>query len=432
MNRNTLLTFLVILCAGATAAWMFRAEWAPGLADHDGRADERHEASHAGHDHGHHAGDDFPRGPRGGRLLGEDDFSLEITVFEQGLPPEFHVYAYSDGRPLSPDEVDLEIELARLGGRVDHFDFSPRGDYLRGSGTVAEPHSFDVSVWAGYRGQVYRWHYDSYEGRTRIAEAMAREAAIATAIAGPVTLHETLLLTGRVQTDPDRLSRVRPRFPGVVQAVRRQLGEQVRAGDVLATVQSNESLQTYPVKAPIGGVIVRRDVQVGESTGDQPLFVIADLSTVWVELDVFGGDLARVQPGQAVDIETFDGYRSQGRIDWLSPLAAHASQSVQARVPLPNPEGRLRPGQFVRGQVSIAEHAVPLAVRRSALQRFRDFQVVFARFGDNYEVRMLDLGRRNRDWVEVLGGLEPGTEYVTANSYLIKADIEKSGASHDH
>jgi len=58
--------------------------------------------------------------------------------------------------------------------------------------------------------------------------------------------------------------------------------------------------------------------------------------------------------------------------------------------------------------------------------------VVFARFGDTYEVRMLELGRGNRDWIEVLGGLVPGTEYVTANSYLIKADIEKSGASHDH
>ena len=75
---------------------------------------------------------------------------------------------------------------------------------------------------------------------------------------------------------------------------------------------------------------------------------------------------------------------------------------------------------------------VPLAVRASALQRFRDFTVVFARVGDTYEVRMLELGRSDGAYVEVLGGLKPGTEYVTAQSYLIKADIEKSGASHDH
>ena len=99
---------------------------------------------------------------------------------------------------------------------------------------------------------------------------------------------------------------------------------------------------------------------------------------------------------------------------------------------VPNKEGLFRPGQFIRGHVTIAEHEVALAVRQSALQSFRDFQVVFARFDDTYEVRMLELGRSNQNWAEVLGGIEAGTQYVTKNSYLIKADIEKSGASHDH
>ena len=75
---------------------------------------------------------------------------------------------------------------------------------------------------------------------------------------------------------------------------------------------------------------------------------------------------------------------------------------------------------------------MPLAVRESGLQAFRDFTVVYARVDDTYEVRMLDLGRSDGEYIEVLGGLEPGTTYVTENSYLVKADIEKSGASHDH
>jgi cobalt-zinc-cadmium efflux system membrane fusion protein len=219
----------------------------------------------------------------------------------------------------------------------------------------------------------------------------------------------------------------------MIQSIRRNLGDRVKAGDVLATVQSNESLQTYSVKAPIAGMIIKRDVQVGEATGDEPMFIIADLSNVWVELDLFSRDLEQVRVGQNVTIQTLDGqYRTRGLIDWISPLAAHASQSVTARVPIDNAEGDLRLGQFVRGMVEVADYPAPLAVRQSALQRFRDHQVVFARFGDTYEVRMLELGRGNRDWIEVLGGLVPGTEYVTANSYLIKADIEKSGASHDH
>ena len=147
----------------------------------------------------------------------------------------------------------------------------------------------------------------------------------------------------------------------------------------------------------------------------------------------FVRDLSLIKKGQSVLVETLDGKdQITASIDWVSPLTAHASQSVRARVTVANKEGVLRPGQFIRGHVTIAEHDVALAVRQSSVQRFRDFQVVFARFDDTYEVRMLELGRSNQNWVEVLGGIEAGTQYVTKNSYLIKADIEKSGASHDH
>ena len=117
---------------------------------------------------------------------------------------------------------------------------------------------------------------------------------------------------------------------------------------------------------------------------------------------------------------------------WVSPLVAHGSQSVRARVPLENPHGELRAGQFVRARVTVSATNVPLAVRRSALQTFRDFDVVYAKVEDTYEVRMLELGQHDDNYIEVLGGLSPGEIYVTGNSYLVKADIEKSGASHDH
>ena len=131
-------------------------------------------------------------------------------------------------------------------------------------------------------------------------------------------------------------------------------------------------------------------------------------------------------------METLDGHFSTGTIDWLSPMSSHASQSTLARVPIDNEDYQLRPGQFVTAEVGIAEHEVPLAVQRSGIQPFRDFQVVFAKFDDTYEVRMLKFGITNNGWLEVVGGITPGTEYVTENSYLIKADIEKSGASHGH
>ena len=171
----------------------------------------------------------------------------------------------------------------------------------------------------------------------------------------------------------------------------------------------------------------------GEATGDEPLFVVGDLSKVWAELDVFGRDLNKVKPGQPVRIVSLDEEgAAEGVVSVLSPLTSHSSQSVRARVVLENAGGSWRPGQFVHGVVTVAETSVPLAVRNSALQRFRDFTVVFAQVGDTYEVRMLELGKSDGVWTEVLGGLEPGEQYVTENSFLIKADIEKSGASHDH
>jgi cobalt-zinc-cadmium efflux system membrane fusion protein len=147
---------------------------------------------------------------------------------------------------------------------------------------------------------------------------------------------------------------------------------------------------------------------------------------------VFSRDRPRLSPGLPVSISTDNGLLASGTVDYLAPVGNRASQSVTARGVLDNADGRWTPGQVVDGRVTIATTPVALAVPLSALQRFRDFDVVFAQVGETYEVRMLTLGRRDEENVEVLGGLEPGTTFVTENSYLIKADIEKSGASHDH
>jgi cobalt-zinc-cadmium efflux system membrane fusion protein len=111
---------------------------------------------------------------------------------------------------------------------------------------------------------------------------------------------------------------------------------------------------------------------------------------------------------------------------------AGANQSVTARVPLDNSSGLLAAGMYLTGQIEVAQYPVSLAVKRSGLQAFRDFTVVYTRIGDEYEVRMLELGRQDDTWAEVRSGLDAGAIYVTENSYVIKADIEKSGASHDH
>lgn len=441
MKTNRIIIGGIIIFTALMSAWVVSGERPAVRGDEHGHgheaAENRGETVNE-HDHDEHGGDghddhdDEAWGPHGGRLLSRDGFAVEIVIAEAGVPPEFHVHGYSDGKPLDPGTFSAEIRLSRLGGQVDTFRFVPVGDYLRGDGVVREPHSFDVEVMASYEGVDYDWAYESHEGRTTIPDNVVTESGVGVAIAGPAVIVNTLELTGTVQAEPSKISEVRARFPGVVQRILHDIGDEVRAGAVLAVVESNESLRRYNVTAPIGGLIVDRNLQVGQVAANEPLYRIVDLSTVWVQLDVLGRSSARIAAGQPVRIVTLDGHEADGALDWLSPLVAHGSQSQRARVPLPNPLRLLRPGQFVRGIVTTDTTEVPLAVRLSGLQTFRDFDVVYEKLGSTYEVRMLTLGRRDREHVEVLDGLSAGAAYVADNSYLIKADIDKSGAGHDH
>ena len=372
------------------------------------------------------------RGVNGGRLLQNGPFTLELAIFEAGVPPEFHAWATLDGRPLAPAEVMLTVELARLGGEIDRIDFAPQDDFLRGNQTVHEPHSFDVTVIARHSGREHRFAYAAYEGRTTIAAEVARAAGIGTTTAAPGSIRDDLVLYGAIAVDATRVREVGARFPGVIRSVSRQVGDVVRAGETLATIESNESLQTYTVTAPIAGTITHRHAAAGEQTDADTLFTIADFGTVWAELDVFSRDRPRLRAGLVVTVTADNGLAAEGTIAYVAPTGNRASQSLTARVVLDNADGRWTPGQFVEGRVTIGTTPVALAVPLSALQRFRDFEVAFAQVGDTYEVRMLTLGRRDGTSVEVLGGLAPGTVIVRDNSYLIKADIEKAGASHDH
>ena len=224
------------------------------------------------------------------------------------------------------------------------------------------------------------------------------------------------------------------RFAGVIRSVSRNVGDTVRAGDALATIESNESLQTYTVTAPIAGTVTARHAAPGEQTDAEALFEIADFSSVWAELDVFARDRPRLATGLRVTVTADTGTSATGSVDYLAPVGNRASQSVTARVVLDNADGALDAGPVRRRRTSRSRTTpVELAVPLSALQRFRDFDVVFARVGDTYEVRMLDARAARRALRR--GARRPRrrartTSPTTATS--IKADIEKAGASHDH
>ncbi len=409
MNMRTLVVSFLLLTLGNLTALL--------AAEHDDHAEEA-------------AATDFPRGPNNGRLLTDGDFAVELAIFEDGVPPEYHAWAYVDAAELGLQDWDLTVSLSRLGGERNEFAFAPSTGFLLGNGVVEEPHSFDVTVTAEYAGSRHVWTYPSYEGRLELAPALAAELHVETAIAGAGTLHQSILLYGKTTPDPQGVSHVTARYPGLIRSISADLGQRVAAGDTLAVIEANTSLQSYTITAPIDGLVIQRHANPGEVAGDQPLLTLADYSNVWVDFDVFPGDARTIQPGQTVDIRMGE-LSAQSSILYLNPGAGD-SPNVVARVPLANPAGQWTPGLLVEGDVLVAETPVPLLVENRALQMFRDWQVVFIKIGSTYEIRPLTLGRTDGRNTEVLEGLNAGDEYVVINSYLLKADLEKSGASHDH
>jgi cobalt-zinc-cadmium efflux system membrane fusion protein len=379
------------------------------------------------------AAPEFERGPHNGRMLRDGKFAIEVTIFEDGVPPEFRMYAYRDNTPVAPGEVQLAVELRRLDGEINRIAFQPENDYVRGTSPVVEPHSFDVIITASEGRRRHQWKYASYEGRATIPDAAARAAGMEFETAGPGEIAETVELVGRVELDPAGTAEVGAKFPGRVVTVGPNTGDRVRAGQMLARVESSESMQVYSVTAPISGVVSERNANVGTVTGSEPLFVIVDPGRTTAAFPVFPRDMERIRPGQTVQLGLIDGNRQVGStIRDFRPVADTMTGSLVARALLTNLDGFWRPGMTVKGVVTVEKRPVDIAVRTDALQGFRDFTVVFAKVRDTYEVRMLELGTRGPVWTEVKSGIKSGQAYVTKGSYVIKADIEKAGASHDH
>jgi membrane fusion protein, heavy metal efflux system len=197
---------------------------------------------------------------------------------------------------------------------------------------------------------------------------------------------------------------------------------------------ADKMLARYEIRAPFAATIINRNATSGEFVrGDETIFIVSDLSEVWVDITVYADDIAKVRAGQSVTVRSEAvGLSEEGKVSYVEPIIGTESRAAKARVVLANKSGMWRPGMFAKVALVQEQVMVPVAVKLTALQSFRDWTVVFLNEGDEYEVQPVELGRRDNEYVEVVSGLTPGTRYVATNSYLLKADVEKSGATHDH
>jgi cobalt-zinc-cadmium efflux system membrane fusion protein len=268
--------------------------------------------------------------------------------------------------------------------------------------------------------------------RIVITDVKLAAAGVVFAAAGPATLSDTLQFNGALRANQEAVVQVTPRFPGIVRAIRKRIGDAVAKDDLLASIESNQSLTVYELKAPISGTIIERQISLGEYASEQkPAFVVADLSTIWVDLSIYRQDLKRVRIGDEVLIDPDDGGGDiKAAISYVSPVGASDTQTAVARVILPNREGRLRPGLFVTARLVLAKRDVPVAVRVGAIQMLENKTVVFVREGDKVEARPVQIGEMDARNAEVKEGLSAGERYVAENSFVVKAEIGKGEADH--
>ncbi|MGO9570142.1 MAG: efflux RND transporter periplasmic adaptor subunit [Desulfomonilaceae bacterium] len=196
----------------------------------------------------------------------------------------------------------------------------------------------------------------------------------------------------------------------------------------------HESLTRYEIVAPFDGTVINKHITLGEMLKeDADAFVVADLSSVWVNLSVNQKDLLNVKEGQSVTILGGPGIpEARGEIAYVEPVVGERTRTALARVILPNPEGIWRPGLFVAVKVTVDSIDIPLMISKSAVQTIEGKTIAFVDTGKGFEARPLKLGRSNDSHVEIVTGLTLGERYAANGSFLFKAHLEKSKAAHAH
>ncbi len=346
-------------------------------------------------------------------------------------------------------------------------------------------------------------HDHSESSMLTVPESIRAESGFSTAVAGPGVLLKQIMLHGEVTMNFDRLAHVTPRVPGVVREIVRDLGDTVKAGDILAVIDSRElaanradfmaaseryqaakfrfeqeeklwnkkisseqeyldakvafaeakivkdsaenslralglssgdmesfdgdlpqSFTRYEIRSSIAGTIVEKRIVPGEKLAEDAIpFIIADMSTVWVDFAVFQNDLPLIKPGLGVIISHPELEDRVAAISYVSPMIDPETRTALARVELSDGSGLHKPGMFVTGLIVIEEIPVAVLVPKTAVQTIGQETVVFIEEGTGFTSAPVTVGRMDRSNLEILSGLRPGQNYQVGGAFDLKAEI---------
>ena len=444
------------------------------------------------------AGDE--KGPHGGRLYRDGDFSAEVKIFEEGVEPHLRVYGYFKDKPLKPNEINANIFIKRLDAEQT-ITFKPESDYLIGNEIVYEPHSFLMVINVDYQGKKHSWKWDTKEGRVTMLDSSIKSSGLELLKVEPMMFENALELKGELKFPDNFESFITPKASGTLVKTYRTIGDKVSQGDLLATVQSQDLIRlnaersiamdtlqfsrkkmeqertlfqkrvspeidyinaqrefedaqiranelnslirsygdsgngTIEVRAAMSGTILQVLGAVGSNvTPASPLFKIANTSQLLAVVNVPADKLNEINPDNKVTVkpQTQTGTEEAlGSIKYISDVIDPKTRTAQVFIEISN-QFKWRSGQLITAQIFEKQTMKQMVVREDALQTFRDWDVVFIRVGNDFEARPLELGDKFNGYVEVKSGLKAGQVYAAGNSYLLKAELGKSGATHDH
>jgi cobalt-zinc-cadmium efflux system membrane fusion protein len=354
------------------------------------------------------------------------------------------------------------------------------------------------------------------EGETLKLSAEAIEAAgIKVEELAAQEISEQLTVTATIRPNQDRITHVAPRVPGRIVKVQANLGDQVKAGQTLAVLDSLEvgeahsaylqaktqlavtkadferaeklhgdqiiaqkdhlrahaeyekakassaaagdklrmlgvnaapaddgrAVSTFPLSTPFAGTVIEKHAILGElAPPDKPVFTVADLSRLWIEANLFEKDLGRVKTGAdvAVTVDAYPGETFQGKLTYIAAVVDKETRTVQARVEVANPGGRLKPEMFATA--AIATNGIggkdskvkALILPEGAVVLMQGQPTVFIEEHGGFEPRVVELGEKLRGRVVVKNGLKAGERVVTAGTYALKARLLKSQIGDSH
>tara|TARA_R110002167_G_scaffold19055_8_gene70811 strand:+ start:9058 stop:9945 length:888 start_codon:yes stop_codon:yes gene_type:complete len=271
--------------------------------------------------------------------------------------------------------------------------------------------------------------HEEITDRITLTQAYAENAGIKDSTARAGEINQTLTLYGKTENDASKVSQVRARFAGMIRKLTLNIGDKVTKGEIIAEIESSSSLKTYAVIAPISGSVTARFANENELADQQVLLTIINSDELWLELQVFPSQRKKVAIGDKVMVSSVSN-ETESSIKYLLPSGNNQPFTL-ARVLIDNEAQQLSPGLLLSAEVVTNRQSVDLAIENRAMQRVGGVTVAFVKTAYGYQVRPIKVGITDGSHSEVLAGLTHGETYALENSYLLKAELEKSLAADD-